>query len=474
MEQDRLDRSEHTLLPEADPASEFELFFEVEHERVFGAAYLATGSRVDAADLTDRAFTSTWDRWDRVREMERPSLYVVRRAINPARIAVRRPIVALRQRMHGEPKLDPFEDVRIDDEVRDALASLPVRTRAAIALVRTLDLTAGEAGRALGMRAASVREEVERAEDVLVTWLGSGDDLDEGSQAEPDAIRAALDGVRRDARAPADAYDTHVRRRDRRTRRRRTSAIASVVALMSLVILAAVNGPELGRRPTSSARPRDPVGGHPLAEGAYRLPGLTVQASVTLPAGWRLGDSVWGADGAGMAAVSTGPRGGSVSVAVFDTVLLSPIDPDTNLVRPLTRDGRERWYARFVPGFERHRRDDLQAITDAEAATWQPVGPLAWLLEHVPPGRVRVSEPIVDGRAGSLVSFVNTGPTAAVFAVAGSGAITLRPGVAYAFWTPGRGDPLEGAVVVGIAREPGATPGTGEWDVVRTLRLRAY
>ena len=32
-----------SALPEVDPGTEFERFFEVEFERVFGAAYLATG-----------------------------------------------------------------------------------------------------------------------------------------------------------------------------------------------------------------------------------------------------------------------------------------------------------------------------------------------------------------------------------------------------------------------------------------------
>ena len=73
MAHDRDDIADPRLsLPEVDPGTEFELFFELEFERVFGAAYLATGSRRDADHLTHLALLRTWDRWARVREMERP------------------------------------------------------------------------------------------------------------------------------------------------------------------------------------------------------------------------------------------------------------------------------------------------------------------------------------------------------------------------------------------------------------------
>ena len=75
-------------LPEVDPGTEFERFFEVEFERVFGAAYLATGSRRDADHLTHLALLRTWDRWARVREMEQPSSFPIRVALDPTRMSL--------------------------------------------------------------------------------------------------------------------------------------------------------------------------------------------------------------------------------------------------------------------------------------------------------------------------------------------------------------------------------------------------
>ena len=61
----------------------------------------------------------------------------------------RRAVVSARGRLHGERRLEPFEDVTIDDRVRQVLETMPWRRRAAITLTGSLHLTAGEAGRAL-------------------------------------------------------------------------------------------------------------------------------------------------------------------------------------------------------------------------------------------------------------------------------------------------------------------------------------
>jgi hypothetical protein len=61
-----------------------------------------------------------------------------------------------------------------------------------------------------------------------------------------------------------------------------------------------------------------------------------------------------------------------------------------------------------------------------------------------------------------------------LFSVNGDSLITLLPDVTYSFWAPAPGEPLAGDVLVGIAREPGTTPGTEEWGVIRSLALRPY
>ena len=148
MAHDRDDIADPRLwLPEVDPGTEFERFFEVEFERVFGAAYLATGSRRDADHLTHLALLRTRDRWARVREMEQPSSFPIRVALDPVKMRWRRATVSARSRLHGERKLEPFEDISVDDRVRQVLEAMPWRRRTALTLTESLHLTAGEAGR---------------------------------------------------------------------------------------------------------------------------------------------------------------------------------------------------------------------------------------------------------------------------------------------------------------------------------------
>jgi hypothetical protein len=58
-----------------------------------------------------------------------------------------------------------------------------------------------------------------------------------------------------------------------------------------------------------------------------------------------------------------------------------------------------------------------------------------------------------------------------VFEVPDGGTIAFRPGVTYTFWVPRAGEPGGDTIVLGVARELGAPPGTTEWDVVRTLEI---
>ena len=443
-------------LPEVDPGTEFELFFEVEFERVFGAAYLATGSRRDADHLAHLALLRTWDRWAGVREMEQPSSFPIRVALDPVKMPWRRSMVSARARLHGERRLDPFEDITVDDRIRRVLESMPWRRRAALSLTESLHLTPGEAGRALRMRARRVREEAGDASTMLTGAL-DGD----GEPAMPGAV---LDTVVL-AAAPAAGVFTHHLSLRRHTRdRRRIATAACALSLAALVIF-------LGSRGSTSDAPATPsptpVAGA-LDAGTYRFPDISVAATVTLPEGWRAGDSIWGSDGRGFAAVTTGPDGGSVSVAVFDLADLNPVDP-VGHVYTQTPARLRRWYDGFDAEFEREIRPRLRSSIAGITARWHPGRPLAWILTQVPRGSIQVSEPIIADRLGTLASFVNTGPSSALFGITGVGTISLRPDVTYTFWVPTDPDAFGTPIMVGIAREAGSIATTGEWKVVGSL-----
>src|SRR4051812_24639048 len=80
----------------AEPTS-FESFFETNRSRLFGALCLVTGNRQEAEDITQDAFLRIWERWDRMSEVEDPTGYLFRTAMNVFRNRARRTALAARK-----------------------------------------------------------------------------------------------------------------------------------------------------------------------------------------------------------------------------------------------------------------------------------------------------------------------------------------------------------------------------------------
>ncbi len=88
----------------------FEVFFEAERGRLFGAVCLMTGSVDEAEEIVQDAFLAVWERWDRVRRMERSTGYLYRTAMNRFRsrrrhlaCVARRAFRSGRARIHTKP-----------------------------------------------------------------------------------------------------------------------------------------------------------------------------------------------------------------------------------------------------------------------------------------------------------------------------------------------------------------------------------
>ncbi len=139
-----------------DHTASFELFYESERDGLFANLYLITRDSHEAEELMHDAFLKVWERWDRVRHMDRPAGYLHRTALNAFRTRYRRAAIANHVR-GWTSKRDPLEDVEGRDRVDRALAALTVRQRAAVILTDLLDYTSEEAGRLLGVRPGTVR-----------------------------------------------------------------------------------------------------------------------------------------------------------------------------------------------------------------------------------------------------------------------------------------------------------------------------
>ena len=212
----------------------------------------------------------------------------------------------------------------------------------------------------------------------------------------------------------------------------------------------------------------DPTQFESLPPGTYRLPGLTAPVSITVPSGWTAGGSSWGPASQGVAAITTGPPGAAISVAVLDLETLRPVDPRTG--EPSAGSVGNGWFRRWVDDYAARVAPRVRDRSVGRRVDWTPPPALAWLLTFTHRGRVGFADDIAfDDLPGDLATFAFPGPRRTIFRTSG-GDVTLRPGVTYTFWAP-RSGPDVPRVVLGIARELGAVPGTAEWDVVRTIEL---
>ena len=79
-------RAEGDVLPfptkPVEARARFDTFFQEEHERLFKALYFVTGNRPDAEELMQDAFLKLWERWDSIHEIEDPTGYLFRVALN--------------------------------------------------------------------------------------------------------------------------------------------------------------------------------------------------------------------------------------------------------------------------------------------------------------------------------------------------------------------------------------------------------
>jgi len=140
-----------------DRAADFEEFFERHHRELGRLAYVLTGDRAAAEDLTADAFLAVWRQWRRVRDRNEPLAYVRRMLLNMAASRVRQR-VRERKRDGQVSTIVPVEASASDGaavlDVRAALLELPVRRRACVALRYALDLSEQDVADLLGISVA--------------------------------------------------------------------------------------------------------------------------------------------------------------------------------------------------------------------------------------------------------------------------------------------------------------------------------
>jgi len=158
-----------------DAWARFDAFVEEEHDRLFKALYFVTGSREDAEDLSQDAFMKLWERWDRIEEIDDPTGYLFRVALNGFRMRRRRAAMAVRRVVPLPEARDEFVEAEMRADVRQLLMGLTPRQRAALMLVDLLGYRSEQAARILRVRPSTVRNLASQGRKALKETEGARD-----------------------------------------------------------------------------------------------------------------------------------------------------------------------------------------------------------------------------------------------------------------------------------------------------------
>jgi RNA polymerase sigma-70 factor, ECF subfamily len=156
-------------------SARFDDFFEEEHERLFRALYFVTGNRHDAEELMQDAFVALWARWSQIDEIDDPTAYLYRVALNGFRMRRRRAAMAVRKVVPIHERRDPFLDAEMRADVRQLLLGVTPRQRAALLLVDLLGYPSEQAARILRVRPSTVRALATKGREVLRAKEGAPD-----------------------------------------------------------------------------------------------------------------------------------------------------------------------------------------------------------------------------------------------------------------------------------------------------------
>jgi RNA polymerase sigma-70 factor (ECF subfamily) len=156
--------------------ADFDEFYGTHFDPVARALTVATGSREIAADAAQEAFTKAYQRWRRVRDMDRPDGWVYVVAMNAARRRWSRDQRAVKAAVAGPS--DPIGGVATRLSLRDAIATLPPRQREAVVLRYLADLPLADIAAAMNCAVGTVKATLHHALDALRVEFEEIDDAD--------------------------------------------------------------------------------------------------------------------------------------------------------------------------------------------------------------------------------------------------------------------------------------------------------
>jgi RNA polymerase sigma-70 factor (sigma-E family) len=145
------------------------------HVRTVRLAVMLTGDPGVAEELVQEAFVRVWRSWDKIRDTEAARAYLRTTVVNLSRSYLRRRTLEVRhrfRRVDDAVQIDP--DARID--LLRAVAKLPARQRACVALRFYEDLSESQTAEVLGISVGAVKSQTFTALQRLERFVG-GDQL---------------------------------------------------------------------------------------------------------------------------------------------------------------------------------------------------------------------------------------------------------------------------------------------------------
>ncbi|MEP2370413.1 sigma-70 family RNA polymerase sigma factor [Ilumatobacter sp.] len=143
----------------------FETFYRERRDAVVRAVALAIGDLEQAADSTDEAMISAYQRWSKVSALDQPAGWVYRVAVNHSRSRFRR--VARKARYNLSFVTDHHDDTPFangigDSDLLRALHELPLARRSVVVLRVLLEFSEHECAEALGIRPGTAKSRLHR------------------------------------------------------------------------------------------------------------------------------------------------------------------------------------------------------------------------------------------------------------------------------------------------------------------------
>jgi RNA polymerase sigma-70 factor (ECF subfamily) len=158
-------RSEHEAIGQGD----FEAWYRREYPTVLGSLLLALGNRDVAEEAAAEAFARAYERWSRVRKMDRPRGWVYVVALNVARRRFRRLSLERLLSTRGRTPVEVPPETGFD--LWDLVRTLSPRERMAIVLRYVMDLPESEVAKAMGITAGGVSKTLHTARTHIASMI---------------------------------------------------------------------------------------------------------------------------------------------------------------------------------------------------------------------------------------------------------------------------------------------------------------